>query len=110
MREFNERARAYKLGISPQEQQLQDSGKKEATGQPLGKSWRDLMFETKDEWEMTTADMYNPSPSVLYDAYLINLSHTIAARLSQIAGKNVRVNLRQGKPFKKIQINVTTIH
>ena len=59
---------------------------------------------------MTTADMYNPNPSVLYDAYLINLSHTVAARLSQIAGKNMRVNLRQGKPFKKIQINVTTVH
>ena len=52
------------------------------------------MFETKDEWEMTTADMYNPSPSVLYDAYLVNLTHTVAARLSQIAGRNVRVNLR----------------
>ena len=59
---------------------------------------------------MTTADMYNPSPSVLYDAYLINLSHTVAARLTQITGKNMRVNLRQGKPFKKIQINVTTVH
>ena len=77
---------------------------------PPGKSWRDLMNETKDEFEMTTADMYNPSPSVLYDAYLINLSHTVAARLSQIAGRNMRVNLRQGKPFKKIQINVTTVH
>lgn len=60
------------------------------------------MTEVKEEWDMSTADMYNPSPSVLYDAYLINLSHTVAARLSQIAGKNMRVNLRQGKPFKKI--------
>ena len=60
------------------------------------------MNETKDEWELTTADMYNPSPQVLYDAYLVNLSNTVAAKLSQIAGRNMRVNLRQGKPFKKI--------
>ena len=68
------------------------------------------MDECREEWEFTTADMYNPSPSVLYDAYLIHLSHTVASKLSQIAGKNMRVNLRQGKPFKKIQINVTTVH
>ena len=72
--------------------------------------WRELMNETKDEWELTTADMYNPSPQVLYDAYLVNLSNTVAAKLSQIAGRNMRVNLRQGKPFKKIQINVSTVH
>ena len=72
--------------------------------------WSDLMFEMKDEWELTTSDMYNPSPQVLYDAYTHNLSHTVAAKLSQIAGRNMRVNLSQGKPFKKIQINVTTVH
>ena len=68
------------------------------------------MQECKEEFELTTEDMYNPSPSVLYDAYLVNLSHTVAARLTQIAGRNMRVNLRQEKPFKKIQINVTTVH
>ena len=64
----------------------------------------------KDEWEFTTEDMYNGSPSVLYDAYLVHLSHTVAAKLSQIAGRSMRINLCQGKPFKKIQVNVTTVH
>ena len=40
------------------------------------------MFECKDEWELTTSDLYNPSPSVIYDAYTFNLSHTIAAKIS----------------------------
>ena len=40
------------------------------------------MKECKDEWDLTTASLYNPSPIVLYDAYLVNLSHTIAAKLS----------------------------
>lgn len=47
---------------------------------------------------------------MLYDAYLGNLGNTIGARLSEIAGRNMRVNLSQGKNFKKIQINVTTVH
>ena len=72
--------------------------------------WRDLMNFWKDEWEFTTEDMYNGSPSVLYDAYLVHLGHTVAAKLSQIAGRSMRINLRQGKPFKKIQVNVTTVH
>ena len=68
------------------------------------------MKQCKDEWDLTTADLYNPSPSVLYDCYLVNASHTIAAQLSKIAGRKMRVNLTQGKHFKKIQINVTTVH
>lgn len=40
------------------------------------------MRECKDEWELRTKDLYNPSPQVLYDAYVINLSHTVAAKLS----------------------------
>ena len=54
--------------------------------------------------------MYNTAPMVLYDAYLDNLSNTLSARLSKICGKNIKVNLRQGKASKKIQITVTTVH
>ena len=68
------------------------------------------MQECKEKWQFETEDLYNDSPMVLYDAYLISLSNTVAARLSKICGRNVRVNLRQGKPFKKIQITVTTVH
>lgn len=93
LREFNEKAKAYRLNL----------GAGETNQRPnASQKWHDLMKECKDEWELTTACLYNPSPMVLYDAYLVNLSHTIAAKLSQIYGRNVRVNLRQGNPFKKI--------
>ena len=52
------------------------------------------MKECKELWQLETEDLYNNSPMVLYDAYLISLSHTIAARLSKMCGKNIKVNLR----------------
>ena len=61
-------------------------------------------------WQLENEDMYNSAPMVLYDAYLINLSSTISARLSKICNKRIRVNLRQRKDPKKIQITVTTVH
>ncbi len=95
LREFNERAKAYKMAVQlPKKDQgkLADekvdllkkiSVKTEATkGVDVRKVWRDLMHECKEEFELTTEDMYNPSPSVFYDAYLVNLSHTVGARLS----------------------------
>lgn len=71
----------------------------------------DEIVETlKNDWNYTLASLYNPQPNVNYNAYLVNLSHTVAAHLAQYAGRNVRVNLRQGKNIKKMQINVTTHH
>jgi len=87
LREFKERAKAYKFATEK---------KSAGVAQPMAarQEWKRLMKECKDMWELRTADLYNPSPCVLYDAYLVNLSHTLAARLSLICGKQVRVNLR----------------
>ena len=68
------------------------------------------MAECKDEWDFSIASMYNPSPRIDYNAYLVNLAHTLSAHLAQYAGRNVRVNLRQGKNVRKMRINVTTVH
>ena len=70
LEQFNKKARAYKLGIIQQEK-----GEKYT---PLD----EIMAEFKDEWDLSIASMYNSSPSVIYDAYLVNLSHTVAAHLA----------------------------
>ena len=62
----------------------------------------DAMQELKDEWDFTTKSLYNPSASVLYDAYLVNLSHTVAMNLIHMTGRKVRVDLTQRKPAKKM--------
>ena len=68
------------------------------------------MNQCKELWQFENEDMYNTAPMVLYDAYLDNLSNTISSRLAKICNKDVRVNLRQQKAPKKIQITVTTVH
>lgn len=68
------------------------------------------MKECKELWQLESEDMYNTAPMVLYDAYLVNMGHTISSRLSKICGKTMRVNLRQGNASTKIQITVTTVH
>ena len=70
----------------------------------------ELQEHCKDEWDLSVASLYNSAPAVAYDAYLVHLSHTVGAHLAQYAGRHVRVNLRQGKHAKKMQINVTTVH
>ena len=52
--------------------------------------------------------MYNPEPVSVYNAYLVNLAHTLGAHVHQQTGRHPRINLREGKRIKKIQINVTT--
>lgn len=52
------------------------------------------MNECKEMWNLESDDMYNSAPMVLYDAYLVNLSSTISARLSKICNKRTNVNLR----------------
>lgn len=66
------------------------------------------MMEQKDEWDYKIASMYNPEPVSYYNAYLVNLAHTLGAHVHQQTGRHPRINLREGKRIKKIQINVTT--
>ena len=98
LEQFQKNAKAYKLGRV----------QAESGGQyvPL----EELQELCKDEWGLSVASLYNPAPTVAYDAYLVHLGHTVAAHLTQYAGRPVRVNLRQGKNVKKVQINVTTVH
>ena len=96
LEEFQKNAKAYKLGIIEEGREYK----------PL----YDTMAECKDEWDFSIASMYNPSPRIDYNAYLVNLAHTLSAHLAQYAGRNVRVNLRQGKNVRKMRINVTTVH
>lgn len=69
------------------------------------------MGSFKNEWDLKTKELYNEQCLVSYTAYLHNLSRTVAAQLSQIMGRKLRVNLSQGRRgFKKMQINVTSVH
>lgn len=85
MHEFNQRALIYRTGMA--------YTLKKETILNLG----DMMGDFKDKWDLKTKELYNEQMYVSYTAYLPNLSHTIAALLSQIVGRKLRVNLTQGK-------------
>jgi peroxiredoxin family protein len=72
---------------------------------------KDLMRSLKDEWALKNKELYNEQGSVIFNAYLQNLSHTVSVVLAAAAGRKVRVDLTQGRnKFKKMKLNVTSMH